>query len=109
MVELFIYLGEPCHVCHLLLTISHGADDSTYPSTIDVRTGRNLDNLKLVLEVRDATFFNFVIKALLQELASCNCTGFPIFDVYMYQVIPRTRFYLYCIVQVVTPVISNRN
>lgn len=54
-------------------------------------------------------FFNFVIKALLQELASCNCTLFPIFDVYMYQVIPRTRFYLFCIVQVVTPVISNLN
>ncbi|PON83295.1 SAC domain containing protein [Trema orientale] len=50
VVELFIYLGEPCHVCQLLLTISHGADDSTYPSTIDIRTGRNLDGLKLVLE-----------------------------------------------------------
>ncbi|XP_024928266.3 probable phosphoinositide phosphatase SAC9 isoform X2 [Ziziphus jujuba] len=50
VVELFIYLGEPCHVCQLLLTISHGADDSTYPSTVDVRTGRNLDGLKLVLE-----------------------------------------------------------
>ncbi|XP_061373421.1 probable phosphoinositide phosphatase SAC9 isoform X2 [Gastrolobium bilobum] len=48
--EIFIYLGEPCHVCHLLLTISHGADDSTYPSTVDVRTGRHLDGLKLVLE-----------------------------------------------------------
>ncbi|KAJ0092940.1 hypothetical protein Patl1_26812 [Pistacia atlantica] len=50
VVELFIYLGEPCHVCQLLLTISHGADDSTYPSTVDVRTGRYLDSLKLVLE-----------------------------------------------------------
>lgn len=50
VVELFIYLGEPCHVCQLLLTISHGADDSTYPSTVDVRTGSNLDSLKLVLE-----------------------------------------------------------
>ncbi|TQD80193.1 hypothetical protein C1H46_034247 [Malus baccata] len=50
VVELFIYLGEPCHVCQLLLTISHGADDSTYPSTVDVRTGRSLDGLKLVLE-----------------------------------------------------------
>ncbi|KAJ4723770.1 Phosphoinositide phosphatase [Melia azedarach] len=48
--ELFIYLSEPCHVCQLLLTISHGADDSTYPSTVDVRTGRYLDGLKLVLE-----------------------------------------------------------
>ncbi|KAH9726910.1 putative phosphoinositide phosphatase SAC9 [Citrus sinensis] len=50
VVELFIYLGEPCHVCQLLLTISHGADDSTYPATVDVRTGRHLDGLKLILE-----------------------------------------------------------
>ncbi|KAL5784249.1 hypothetical protein ACOSQ2_006641 [Xanthoceras sorbifolium] len=50
VVELFIYLGEPCHVCQLLITVSHGADDSTSPSTIDVRTGRYLDGLKLVLE-----------------------------------------------------------
>ncbi|MCL7028352.1 hypothetical protein MKW94_003528 [Papaver nudicaule] len=50
VVELFIYLAEPCHVCQLLLTISHGADDSTYPATVDVRTGRDLDGLKLVLE-----------------------------------------------------------
>lgn len=51
VVELFIYLGEPCHVCELLLTVAHGADDTTFPSTLDVRTGRNLDGLKLVLEV----------------------------------------------------------
>lgn len=51
VVELFIYLGEPCHVCQLLLTIAHGADDSTFPSTVDVRTGRYLDGLKLVVEV----------------------------------------------------------
>ncbi|XP_015578272.1 probable phosphoinositide phosphatase SAC9 isoform X2 [Ricinus communis] len=50
VVELFIYLGEPCHVCQLLLTVSHGADDSTFPSTVDVRTGRHLDGLKLVVE-----------------------------------------------------------
>ncbi|XP_028782790.1 probable phosphoinositide phosphatase SAC9, partial [Neltuma alba] len=50
VVEVFIYLGEPCHVCQLLLTISHGADDSTFPSTLDVRTGRYLDGLNLVLE-----------------------------------------------------------
>ncbi|THG23694.1 hypothetical protein TEA_008791 [Camellia sinensis var. sinensis] len=50
VIELFIYLGEPCHVCQLLLTISHGADDSTFPSTVDVRTGRYLDGLKLVVE-----------------------------------------------------------
>ncbi|MFS7906986.1 putative SAC domain-containing protein [Helianthus anomalus] len=50
ILQLFIYLGEPCHVCQLLLTVSHGADDSTYPSTVDVRTGRDLDVLKLVLE-----------------------------------------------------------
>ncbi|OVA07817.1 WW domain [Macleaya cordata] len=50
VVELFIYLAEPCHVCQLLLTISHGADDSTFPATVDVRTGRDLDGLKIVLE-----------------------------------------------------------
>ncbi|KGN54995.1 probable phosphoinositide phosphatase SAC9 isoform X1 [Cucumis sativus] len=50
VVELFIYLTEPCHVCQLLLTVAHGADDSTYPATVDVRTGRNLDGLKLILE-----------------------------------------------------------
>ncbi|XP_024984355.1 probable phosphoinositide phosphatase SAC9 [Cynara cardunculus var. scolymus] len=50
IIQLFVYLREPCHVCQLLLTISHGADDSTYPSTLDVRTGRDLDVLKLVLE-----------------------------------------------------------
>lgn len=50
VVELFIYLGEPSHVCQLLLTVSHGAEDSSYPATVDVRTGCSLDDLKLVLE-----------------------------------------------------------
>ncbi|KAI3986711.1 hypothetical protein MKX01_014249 [Papaver californicum] len=50
VVELFVYLAEPCHVCQLLLTISHGADDSTFPATVDVRTGCDLDGLKLVHE-----------------------------------------------------------
>ncbi|KAL2470130.1 putative phosphoinositide phosphatase SAC9 [Abeliophyllum distichum] len=50
VVELFIYLGEPCHVCQLLLTVAHGVDESTFPSTVDVRTGRSLDGLRLVLE-----------------------------------------------------------
>ncbi|XP_070006275.1 probable phosphoinositide phosphatase SAC9 isoform X2 [Nicotiana sylvestris] len=51
VVELFIYLGEPCHVCQLLLTVAHGSDDSTFPSTVDVRIGCYLDGLKLVLEI----------------------------------------------------------
>lgn len=51
VMELFIHLGEPCHVCQVLLTISHGADSSTFPSRVDVRTGRDLDGLKLVVEV----------------------------------------------------------
>ncbi|CAN7128740.1 unnamed protein product [Brassica rapa subsp. narinosa] len=51
VMELFIYLSEPCHVCQLLLTISHGADDLTSPSTVDVRTGRHIEDLKLVVEV----------------------------------------------------------
>jgi hypothetical protein len=50
-VELFIYLGEPCHVCQLLLTVSHGAEDSSYPATVDVRVGSSIDSLKLVVEV----------------------------------------------------------
>ncbi|KAM0066946.1 putative WW domain, SAC domain, WW domain superfamily protein [Helianthus debilis subsp. tardiflorus] len=50
VMELFIHLGEPCHVCQVLLTISHGADSSTFPSRVDVRTGRDLDRLKLVVE-----------------------------------------------------------
>ncbi|KAF6171493.1 hypothetical protein GIB67_018017 [Kingdonia uniflora] len=50
VVELYIYLAEPCHVCELLLTVSHGADDSSFPSRVDVRTGRDLDGLRLVLE-----------------------------------------------------------
>jgi hypothetical protein len=50
-VELFIYLGEPCHVCQLLLTVSHGAEDSSYPATLDVRVGSSIDSLKLVVEV----------------------------------------------------------
>ncbi|CAL1405474.1 unnamed protein product [Linum trigynum] len=50
VVELFIYLGEHCHVCQLLLTVSHGADDSTSPSTVNVRTERSPVGLKLVVE-----------------------------------------------------------
>ncbi|KAF3523617.1 hypothetical protein F2Q69_00049533 [Brassica cretica] len=50
VMELFIYLSEPCHVCQFLLTISHGADDLTSPSTVDVRTGRHIEDLKLVVE-----------------------------------------------------------
>lgn len=50
VVELFIYLREPCHVCQLLLTVAHGADDSSFPTTVDVRTGCSVDSLKLVLE-----------------------------------------------------------
>ncbi|EPS69230.1 hypothetical protein M569_05534, partial [Genlisea aurea] len=50
VVELFIFLGEPCHACQLLLTIAHGADDATFPSTVDVKAGRYLDKLKPVLE-----------------------------------------------------------
>ncbi|GAB2288678.1 hypothetical protein Dimus_022994, partial [Dionaea muscipula] len=50
VVEVFIYLSEPSHVCQLLLTVAHGSDDLTFPSTVDVRCGRDLDGLKLVLE-----------------------------------------------------------
>uniref|UniRef100_A0ACD5VYM2 Uncharacterized protein n=1 Tax=Avena sativa TaxID=4498 RepID=A0ACD5VYM2_AVESA len=49
-VELFIYLGEPCQVSQLLLTVSHGVEDSSYPAIVDVRVGSSIDALKLVLE-----------------------------------------------------------
>ncbi|CAL5013070.1 unnamed protein product [Urochloa decumbens] len=49
-VELFIYLGEPCQVCQLLLTVSHGVEESSYPATVDVRLGSSIDALKLVVE-----------------------------------------------------------
>ncbi|CAM6096439.1 unnamed protein product [Calypogeia fissa] len=49
-VELVLYLAEPCHVCQLLLTIAHGADDITSPGSFEIRTGRTLGELKLVLE-----------------------------------------------------------
>lgn len=48
--EVFIYLAEPCHVSQVLLTISHGTDDSSSPTSVDIRTGCNLDGLQLVVE-----------------------------------------------------------
>jgi hypothetical protein len=56
IMELFIYLAEPCHASQLLLTISHGADDSSSPTSVDVRTGCNLDGLQLVVEVCDSFY-----------------------------------------------------
>ena len=67
MVELFIYLGEPCHVCQLLLTVSHGADDATYPSTVDVRTGRYLDGLKLVVEVCSICLYRVLLNRYIDK------------------------------------------
>lgn len=67
MVELFVYLGEPCHVCQLLLTVSHGADDSTYPSTVDVRTGRYLDGLKLVVEVCSICLYRVLLNRYIDK------------------------------------------
>lgn len=59
-VELFIYLGEPCQVCQLLLTVSHGVQDSSYPATVDVRLGSSIDALKLVVEVLVSYLFSLV-------------------------------------------------
>lgn len=82
VVELFIYLGEPCHVCQLLLTVAHGADDTNFPSTVDVRTGRYLDGLKLVLEVWYISvliFLNFVWPSVFTSMffLSSLLTGLP--------------------------------
>lgn len=51
VVEMFIFLAEPCHISQLLLTISHGGEDLSCPASVDVRIGPHLDGLKLVLEV----------------------------------------------------------
>ncbi|MCO5576196.1 hypothetical protein L7F22_030004 [Adiantum nelumboides] len=50
IVEVFIFLRKPCHVCQLLLTIAHGLGDDTSPASFDVRAGRYVDGLKLVIE-----------------------------------------------------------
>ncbi|KAL3691590.1 hypothetical protein R1sor_005241 [Riccia sorocarpa] len=49
-VQLMIYLAEPCHVSQVLLTVAHGADDSTSPGSMEISTGRTLKDLHLVLE-----------------------------------------------------------
>ncbi|KAL2622415.1 hypothetical protein R1flu_002620 [Riccia fluitans] len=49
-VQLLIYLAEPCHVSQILLTVSHGADDTTSPGSLDISVGRTLKDLQLVLE-----------------------------------------------------------
>ncbi|KAH7440058.1 hypothetical protein KP509_04G089000 [Ceratopteris richardii] len=50
VVEVFIFLRSPCHICQLLLTIAHGSSDDTSPASFDVRAGRYIDGLKLILE-----------------------------------------------------------
>ncbi|KAJ3694465.1 hypothetical protein LUZ60_009945 [Juncus effusus] len=50
VVELFMFLAEPCHVCQILLTVSHAGVESSFPASVDVRVGEDLDSLKLVLE-----------------------------------------------------------
>jgi hypothetical protein len=75
-VELFIYLGEPCQVCQLLLTVSHSVQDSSYPATVDVRLGSSIDALKLVVEVLVSYLFSLVYYHFFYFLApaiSSNC------------------------------------
>jgi hypothetical protein len=51
VVEVMCVLAEPGHVSQVVLTISHGTDDVTSPVSFDLRVGRTLDDLHLVLEV----------------------------------------------------------
>lgn len=51
LVEVICVLAEPGHVSQVVLTISHGTDDATSPVSFDLRVGRTLDDLHLVLEV----------------------------------------------------------
>ncbi|XP_024361756.1 probable phosphoinositide phosphatase SAC9 [Physcomitrium patens] len=50
VVEVMCVLAEPSHVCQVLLTIAHGTEDITSPVSFDLRVGRTLDNLHLVIE-----------------------------------------------------------
>ena len=50
-VELLLFLPSPCHVSHLVLTVAHGANDLASPVAFDVRVGRTIDDLRLVMEV----------------------------------------------------------
>lgn len=50
VVEVMCVLAEPGHVSQVVLTISHGTDDVTSPVSFDLRVGRTLDDLHLVLE-----------------------------------------------------------
>lgn len=56
VVEVMCVLAEPGHVCQVVLTMSHGTDDITSPMSFDLRLGRTLDDLHLVLEVTFLTF-----------------------------------------------------
>eukprot|EP00850_Spirogloea_muscicola_P007483 SM000038S14296 [mRNA] locus=s38:174165:181898:+ [translate_table: standard] len=50
IVEVYIYLREPCHISALILTSAHGVDDGSTPSCMDVRAGQHLDDMQLLLE-----------------------------------------------------------
>lgn len=50
-VVILCVLAEPGHVCQVLLTVSHGADDITTPVSFDLKVGRSLSDLHLVLAV----------------------------------------------------------
>eukprot|EP00850_Spirogloea_muscicola_P003900 SM000016S01888 [mRNA] locus=s16:476486:484208:+ [translate_table: standard] len=50
IVEIYIYLREPCHISALILTSAHGVDEGSTPSCMDVRAGQHLDDMQLLLE-----------------------------------------------------------
>lgn len=50
IVEMYIYLQEPCYVTELGLTISHGVNEDTYPHTIDLFMGTYLDKMHVAFQ-----------------------------------------------------------
>ncbi|GAQ84463.1 Sac domain-containing Phosphoinositide Phosphatase [Klebsormidium nitens] len=50
VLEVYVFLSEPCHVSQLVISVAHGTDDSTVPRSFDVRAGRTLDAMKVLLE-----------------------------------------------------------
>lgn len=51
VVELYIFLSQPCLATHILVHSAHGADDYTTPCAFDLKLGPTMDSLQPCLEV----------------------------------------------------------
>ncbi|KAN0031990.1 hypothetical protein ACTFIV_005863 [Dictyostelium citrinum] len=49
-VEMVIYLGQPCVVTEICITVAHGINSDSYPKTMDVLVGNYYDQVNFVLQ-----------------------------------------------------------